>query len=137
MISLVLCSVGCDSNDNGGIDPGVNPLIGTWDLTLGAGTYLGASVSFPPSYVGLFMTVDLMSDATYEVTIMMDDEQTIETGFWQSNETTITLTASTGDVATWPYEVNGNTFTATVDTDVFDFGIPGATGDWTLTFTKQ
>lgn len=130
--------VGCDSDDGGGTDPGVNPLIGTWDLATGSGSLMGVSVSnFPAATVGLIMEVDLMSDATYEVTITIQDEQTMEIGVWQSNETNITLTSNTGEIATWPFEVDGGTLTVTVDTNVFDLGVSGITGNWVLTFEKQ
>ena len=139
LFSLIVGTTGCSSDDSGN-NSSANPLIGTWELTQGHGTYLGASVTIPASTIQLSMTIELKSDANYKITIVYQNETTFEDGTWQSNETTITLTAITGEAVIWPYTLNGNTLTTSVDTEEFglrDLGITVISGVWDLYFDKQ
>jgi hypothetical protein len=137
-ISLVLSS--CSSDDGGGNDPGVNPLIGTWQLTHLKGMFQGYLLTVPASSVGAEATIVTSADGNYTATWNLAGDPFTDQGQWYSEETAITLvTQIDGETVSmvWPYEMpDNNTLVVTVNTADLD-AVGTLTGDYDLTFARQ
>lgn len=141
LVSALLFT-GCDSDDNGGNDPGVNPLIGTWNLTQVKGMFQGYLVTLPAATAGVEATITTTADGDYTAIWTVSGDSFTDEGQWYSDETNITLvTVIDGETVTnvWPYELadEDNTFTVTVNAQDIEMDEMGLSGEYDLTFIRQ